>query len=190
MASKPNTTTTLANARKALAQIEQEADGLVAARDKVLLDGGATSEAIEINKQIDATRRAVEAEQRRVHLLEQKLAEEEREAVARRHEEHVQEFESTLAEADRAGDDLEEAVARLEATFRKTILLRETAFSMWPHGRSAMAMRRRGRRRARRWRVVRFQSSCSTSCIASAQRRYFAAANASKFHCPAGRRNA
>jgi hypothetical protein len=137
MASKQNTTTTLENARKALAQIEQEAEGLVAARDKVLLDGGATSEAIEINKQIDATRRAVEAEQRRVHLLEQKLAEEEREAVARRHEEHVQEFESTLAEADRAGDDLEEAVARLEATFRKTILLRETAFSMWPHGRSS-----------------------------------------------------
>jgi hypothetical protein len=102
MASKPNTTATLENARKALAQVEDEANGLVATRDKVLLDGAPTSEAIAINKQIDATRRAVEAEQRRVHLLEQRVAQEEVEAAKRRHEEHVQEFERTLAAADAA----------------------------------------------------------------------------------------
>jgi hypothetical protein len=139
MASKQNTTTTLANARKALAQIEQEAEGLVAARDKVLLDGGATSEAIEINKQIDATRRAVEAEQRRVHLLEQKLAEEDREAEAARHEAHVREFEQGLEQADCAADELQASAMVLEETFRRVIELRERALSLFPFGKSSHA---------------------------------------------------
>jgi hypothetical protein len=137
---KPNTTeTTLANARKALAQIEQEAEGLVAARDKVLLDGAPTSEAIAINKQIDATRRAVEAEQRRVHLLEQRAAQEEVEAAKRRHEEHCREFERTLEAADACADELQAAIAIVEQTFCKTIELRERALSMWPFGRSSHA---------------------------------------------------
>jgi hypothetical protein len=137
MAGKANITATLENARKALAQIKQEAEGLVAARDKVLLDGGATSEAIEINKQIDATRRAVEAEQRRVHLLEQRVAQEEVEAAKRRHEEHVSEFERTLAAADVRADELQATVAVLEENFREVIRLRELAMSMWPMGRSS-----------------------------------------------------
>ena len=139
MASKPNTAATLEAARKALAQLEQEADGLVASRDKVLLDGAPTSEAIEINKQIDATRRAVEAEQRRVHLLEQRVAQEEVEAAKRRHEEHCREFEGTLAAADACADELQAAIAIVEQTFCKTIELRERALSMWPFGRSSHA---------------------------------------------------
>jgi hypothetical protein len=137
MASRQNTTTALENARKALAQLEQEAGGLVAARDKALLDGASTSEAIQINKQIDATRHSVETEQRRVHLLEQRVAQEEVEAAARRHEVHLREFEQTLAKADAAGDELEGAVALLEQKFRETISLRELALSMWPFGRSS-----------------------------------------------------
>jgi hypothetical protein len=139
MAIAKNTSTTLEAARRALAQLEQEADGLVASRDKVLLDGGATSEAIQINKQIDATRRAVEAEQRRVHLLEQRAAQEEVEAAKRRHEEHVLQFEKTLEQADAAGDELQAAIAIVEQTFCKTIELRERALSMWPFGRSSHA---------------------------------------------------
>jgi hypothetical protein len=137
MASRQNTTTALENARKALAQLEQEAGGLVAARDKALLDGASTSEAIQINKQIDATRHSVETEQRRVHLLEQRVAQEEVEAAARRHEVHLREFEQTLTKADAAGDELEGAVALLEQKFRETISLRELALSMWPFGRSS-----------------------------------------------------
>jgi hypothetical protein len=132
-----DTTTTLANARKALAALEEEAAGLAAARDKALLDGAPTDEAIRINKQIDATRCAVEAEQRRVHLLEQRVAQEEVEAAKRRHEQHIREFEKTLAQADAAGDELQATVTVLEEKFRETIRLRELALSMWPFGRSS-----------------------------------------------------
>jgi hypothetical protein len=137
MASKPTkqtTATALENARKALAQLEEEASGLEAARDKALLDGAPTAEAIQTNKQIDATRHAVQAEQRRVQLLEGQQEREKAEAAARRYENHVREFEKTLAQADVAGDELENAVAMLERSFRETIRLRELALSMWPSG--------------------------------------------------------
>jgi hypothetical protein len=140
MASRQNTTTALdENARKALAVLEEEGGALSATREQMLLDGASAAEVSKLDKQIEVNRHAAATEKDRIALFEKKLAEEEREAVARRHEEHCREFERMLAAADGCADELQAAIAIVEQTFCKTIELRELALSMWPFGKSSHA---------------------------------------------------
>jgi hypothetical protein len=139
MASKPNTTATLENARKALAVLVQEGVGLSDARDKSLLEGVSAAEISKLDKQIEVNRHAAATEKDRIALFEKKLAEEECEAERRRHEQHVEEFAKTLEQADCAADELQASAMVLEETFRRVIELRERALSMFPFGRSSHA---------------------------------------------------
>jgi hypothetical protein len=134
-----NTTTTLEASRKALAVLEEEGEGLSAAREQMLLEGAGAVEVGKLDKQIEVNRHAAATEKDRIRLLEAKLAKEAAEAARQRHEEHVSEFERTLAAADACGDELQATVAVLEENFREVIRLRELAFSMWPRGASSHA---------------------------------------------------
>jgi hypothetical protein len=134
-----NTTATLENARKALAVLEEEGAGLSAARDNLLVEGASAAEVGKLDKQIEVNRHAAATEKDRIALFEKKLAEEEREAERRRHEQHVEEFAKTLEQADCAADELQASAMVLEETLRRVIELRERALSMFPFGRSSHA---------------------------------------------------
>jgi len=93
--------------------------------------------AAKVAAQIDGLRVLARGHVDKIVLLEAEQAREKAEAAARRHEVHLREFESTLAQADIAGDELQRAAALLEQKFRETIRLRELVLSMWPFGKSS-----------------------------------------------------
>ena len=98
-----STAEAIERAHKALAVLEEEGAGLSAAREQMLLDGASAAEIAKLDKQIEVNSHAAATEKDRIRLFEKKLAEEEAEAAKRRHEQHVQQFEQTLQQADEAG---------------------------------------------------------------------------------------
>jgi hypothetical protein len=120
------------NPKATLRQIEEA----TAARNSALLADD-DKLAARVAVQIDGLRQAARGRADKIVLLESALAREQAAAAAQRHEVHLREFEQTLAQADAAGDELQNAVAQLEQSFRKTIRLRELALSMWPFGKSS-----------------------------------------------------
>jgi hypothetical protein len=133
---KPNTASRLDTARAEHADTLRQIEEATAARNSALLADD-DKLAARVATQLDNLRQLARGHADKIVLLESALAREQAAAAAQRHEVHLREFEKTLAQADAAGDELQNAVAQLERSFRETIRLRELALSMWPHGKSA-----------------------------------------------------
>ena len=133
---KPTTSERLDHARADLQTIEQQIRDLEMQRATALL-GDNDREATALGLRLDEARQVARTITDKCTLLEIEVEKEKAEAAARQHEQRVQEFADTLEQADAAGDELQDAVEKLEAAYRRTIDLRETAFRMWPHGKSS-----------------------------------------------------
>jgi hypothetical protein len=133
---KPKTAARLDAARIEHAATLHQIEEATAARNSALLADD-DKLAVKVATQIDNLRQLARGHGDKIKLLESELTREQAEAAAQRHEVHLREFEQTLAQADAAGDELQNAVAQLERSFRETIRLRELALSMWPFGKSS-----------------------------------------------------
>jgi hypothetical protein len=133
---KPTTGERLDQARLDLQNVEAQINEIETQRATALL-GDDDARAVELDLQLVKLRAQARVLGDKAELLTEQIEQDKRDAAARQHEQHVREFEETLARADAAGDELQATVAKLEETFRETIRLRELALSMWPHGRSS-----------------------------------------------------
>ena len=137
MATKKATTSErLDLARADLQTIRQQIDDIETQRATALLTDN-DREATALGRRLDDARQTARTITDKCALLETEVEKEKAAAAARRHEQHVREFEDTLAQADRAGDRLQAAAELMEREFRETIRLRELAMSSWPFGRSS-----------------------------------------------------
>jgi hypothetical protein len=128
----------LAAATHELQEAQRQVAEAEADRSKALLSDR-DDIAAELATTIDGLRGVIRGRTDKIRLLQSEIEREEADVAAKRHEVHVAEFASTLEQADRAGDELEGAVALLEQKFREVTKLRELALSMWPHGASSHA---------------------------------------------------
>jgi hypothetical protein len=133
---KPTMGERLDQARVDLQTLEQQIRDLDMQRAAALLADN-DREATALGLRLDEARQVVRTITDKCALLQIECEKEQVEAAKRRHENHVREFEQTLARADVAGDELQATVMVLDEKFREVIRLRELALSMWPHGKSS-----------------------------------------------------
>ena len=124
--------------RARLAEVHHQIDLVEAHRREALLrDDDVTAEGLATD--LETLRRAEQAQRDKVALLELAVKREADEALAKRRVALTDQFEQILAQADTAADELQSALARVEAKFREVIELRERARLMWPSGDSHSA---------------------------------------------------
>jgi hypothetical protein len=133
---KPTTSERLEQARADLQTIEQQIDDIETTRATALLSDN-DREATALGLRLDEARQVARTITDKCALLEIEVEKEKAAAERRRHQQHVDEFEKVLGQADAKGDELQATVEELEKNFREVIRLRELALSMWPHGKSS-----------------------------------------------------